>query len=77
MRAADFGHSNSVDLTSSTERDRRLCKSFIEEDRRLYATQFGYSAHLVQMPAYSSPKNDIIIGYSKELCIPGIFNNDS
>lgn len=63
IKAADFGHS---DLNCYSEKDkrRRICKSFIEWDRLMYAKEKGYSSvHLLVMsPRYASVKNDILVG---------------
>ena len=48
-------------------RQRRMCKSVVEEDRRSLALEMGYRAHLLMMePAGASPKNDVLLGWPEE-----------
>jgi SAM-dependent methyltransferase len=50
--------------TTRRNRLRRVCKAVVEEDRRLWALEHGYTAHLLLMlPASASPKNDVIVGW--------------
>lgn len=64
VRAADFGHSMELSLCSAVNAYRRICKSMVEEDRRLYAQEHGYRAYLTEMrPKGASPKDDVLLGW--------------
>lgn len=65
VRAADFSHSDQTFISSrSVDRERRLCKCYVEEDRLEYAREMGYETALILMqPVNASPKNDVLIGW--------------
>ena len=66
VKAGDFGHSLE-EITQHGEHIcsfRRMAKSYIEEDRRLYAVENKYSSYITTMfPPGSTPKDDILIGW--------------
>jgi len=42
---------------------RRLCKAYLEHDRRLWAIERGYEVHVTAMHRLeASPKRDILYG---------------
>ena len=46
---------------------KKLCKSYIEEDRKRFAIEsYGYNVFIYTMPLDSSPKNDCIIGWPNQ-----------
>jgi hypothetical protein len=79
VRAADFSHSinDSIDVNDPITIQRRISKAYIEEDRRLYALEFGYNAYITTMyPKGASPKDDIIIGWSNHSYLFKNFSKD-
>jgi len=66
IKAADFGHADFAGY-SSQERQRRYCKSLIEEDRLLFAKERGYCVQLHLMRGgFSSVKCDVLTGSPNE-----------
>lgn len=50
--------------------NRRQCKYYIEEDRRLYTLENGYRCIITSMEKTASPKNDILIGWHQQDDLP-------
>ena len=68
VRAGDFGHGSEVQVKGGhkEEAERRLAKSMVEEDRRLWMEEGGYRASLRRMrPSSASAKHDMILGTPK------------
>ncbi len=66
LKAADFGHAEQTWYTPRN-RDRRVCKSIVEEDRRLYCEESGfYTELLIMTPTSASPKNDVLVGWPRQ-----------
>ena len=66
LKAADFGHAEQKWYTPRN-RDRRVCKSIVEEDRRLHCEERGFHTELLIMtPTSASPKNDILVGWPRK-----------
>lgn len=66
VKAGDFGHSIEEVMSHGGEIcfSRRKAKSYIEEDRRLFATENKYQSYVTTMfPRGSTPKDDIIVGW--------------
>ena len=66
VKAGDFGHSlqELISHGNIMSMNRRKAKSYIEEDRRLYATENGYISYITSMcPSGATPKDDILIGW--------------
>ncbi len=66
-KAADFGHRD-LDQYNALDKQRRIGKCFVELDRQMYMREGGLESRLVLMlPASASPKNDILVGWPREL----------
>lgn len=66
IKAADFGHSELANY-SAINRHRRICKCYMEEDRRLKCIECDYRCEMLLMqPPEASPKNDMLIGWPLE-----------
>ena len=66
VKAGDFGHSIEEVLSHGDEvcSSRRKAKSYVEEDRRLFALENKYNSYITTMfPKGSTPKDDIIVGW--------------
>jgi hypothetical protein len=69
VRAADFGHGTddrvfSIHDESLKDCQRRICKCYVEEDRRLFAEEHSYISYITDMrPRGATPKSDIIVGW--------------
>ena len=51
-------------LTGARGALRRMCKSWLEHDRQLWASEQGYACHVCRMvPEAASPKNHILCGW--------------
>jgi len=59
-RFADFSE---WDFISDIAKAKRLCKSFVELDRNMAATERNYISFLLAMNPCWTPKNDVIFGY--------------
>ena len=76
-KAADYSESEIGDLRKPKNACRRLAKSLVEWDRLIYTKECIDDNHaeantiLTRMvPWQSSPKNDILIGWSQQSCNP-------
>ena len=73
IKAADFGHSD-LHSYNETERQRRLCKLFVEKDRLLAVDEKdprGWHTFLAIMQGgETSVKNDLLVGIA-----PGVVSN--
>jgi hypothetical protein len=65
LKAADFGHAGQTWYTPRN-RDRRVCKAIVEEDRRLLCEERGFTTSLLIMtPSSASPKSDVLVGWPR------------
>jgi len=55
--------SNLFFVSKFVHRAKRLCKSFVELDRNMAATERNYISFLLAMNPCWTPKNDVIFGY--------------
>jgi hypothetical protein len=58
---------SSAALALEESKRRRICKSFVETDRRLRAEEAGFRTRMMLMnPKQCTPKNDMLVGWPKE-----------
>ena len=58
---------SSAALALEESKRRRICKSFVETDRRLRAEEAGFVTRMMLMnPKQCTPKNDMLVGWPKE-----------